>query len=272
MGGAAYTTAVQRNLALEAIVVAALAALYIACAKLGLAFAFRAAQVTTVWPATGSALFAVYRFRRSRARLIAGTGYGQSDDEERFRAAGIDHHLLEPIERHALAAIIDARQQLESRDQFRMIGQPRHLMLRSSRVVCHCRPPRTRDYEMQSDVLPVLIVEDDEPTQNLLQAVLRRWGYASEIASNGREAIASLERADFSTIVLDMMMPSVGGQEVIDFVSASSRPTPIIICSAAGPATFEDIDPRVVKAIVRKPFNIDDVIEAINRVTRPTVS
>jgi len=144
-----------------------------------------------------------------------------------------------------------------------------YLMLRSTSVCATVAPPRTREREMQSDVLPVLIVEDDEPTQNLLQAVLRRWGYASEIAANGREAIASLERTDFSTIVLDMMMPSVGGREVIEFVSAASRPTPIIICSAAGPATFEGMDPAIVKAIVRKPFNIDEVIDAIRRVTRP---
>jgi two-component system OmpR family response regulator len=124
---------------------------------------------------------------------------------------------------------------------------------------------------MHSDVLPVLIVEDDEPTQNLLQAMLRRWGYTSEIAANGREAIASLERSEFSTIVLDMMMPSVGGREVIEYVTARSKPTPIIICSAAGPATFQDLDPAIVKAIVRKPFDIDEVINAIDRVTRPRV-
>jgi CheY-like chemotaxis protein len=124
---------------------------------------------------------------------------------------------------------------------------------------------------MHSDVLPVLIVEDDEPTQNLLQAMLRRWGYASEIAANGREAIGLLERTDFSIIVLDMMMPSVGGREVIDFVAAASRPTPIIICSAAGPSAFEGADPAVVKAIIRKPFDIDEMIDTINRVTRPPV-
>ncbi|HEY6138098.1 MAG TPA: response regulator [Thermoanaerobaculia bacterium] len=119
--------------------------------------------------------------------------------------------------------------------------------------------------------MPVLIVEDDEPTQNLLQAMLRRWGYASEIAANGQEAISLLERSSFSVIVLDMMMPSVGGRDVIDYVAASSRPTPIIICSAAGPSAFEGADPAVVKAIIRKPFDIDEMIAAVNGVARPPV-
>lgn len=122
---------------------------------------------------------------------------------------------------------------------------------------------------VKTDALPVLVVEDDQPTQNLLRAVLSRWGYVTEIAANGREAIALLERNAYSTIVLDMMMPSVGGHDVIEFVAAAPRITPIIICSAAPPATFAGADPAVVKAIVRKPFDIDEVIAAIHHVTRP---
>ncbi|HVT43609.1 MAG TPA: MASE1 domain-containing protein [Thermoanaerobaculia bacterium] len=46
-----------------AVVLLAVAALYFACARLGFAFAFRAAEVTTVWPPTGFALAAIYRLR-----------------------------------------------------------------------------------------------------------------------------------------------------------------------------------------------------------------
>lgn len=40
----------------------------------------------------------------------------------------------------------------------------------------------------------ILIVDDDEPTQNLLRAVLRRCGYASDVASNGRQRSTCYER------------------------------------------------------------------------------
>ncbi len=114
--------------------------------------------------------------------------------------------------------------------------------------------------------LPILIVEDDEATQNLLQALLRRFGYSTAIAANGGEAIALLRQNVYSVVVLDIMMPEVGGRDVIDFLAEDTNPTPVIICSAAGPATFADADPAVVKAVVRKPFDIDEIIAAIARV------
>jgi CheY-like chemotaxis protein len=116
--------------------------------------------------------------------------------------------------------------------------------------------------------LPILIVDDDEPTRNLVQAVLRRVGYASENAANGTEAIALLEQNDYAAIVLDLMMPSVSGRDVVDFLAASARGIPVIICSAAGPAALADFDPAIVKAVIRKPFDIEQFAAAITAVTR----
>jgi two-component system chemotaxis response regulator CheY len=111
--------------------------------------------------------------------------------------------------------------------------------------------------------IPILIVEDDEPTQKLLQAVLRRYGYASEVASNGREGIERLTTGQYSMVVLDLMMPTVGGREVVDFLSAQDRKVPVIICSAAGPAALGGFDPEIVKAVIRKPFDVDQFLEAV---------
>jgi CheY-like chemotaxis protein len=116
--------------------------------------------------------------------------------------------------------------------------------------------------------LPILVVDDDEPTRNLVQAVLRRVGYASENAANGSEAIALLERNDYAAIVLDLMMPSVSGRDVVDFLAVSGRGIPVIICSAAGPAALADFDPGIVKAVIRKPFDIEQFAAAITAVTR----
>jgi len=115
---------------------------------------------------------------------------------------------------------------------------------------------------------PILIVDDDQPTQNLLRAVLRRCGYASEVASNGRQAIDLLREKRYAAVVLDMMMPEVSGHEVIAFLGTTADPVPVIICSAAGPTALAGFDPAVVKAIVRKPFDIDQLAAAVNAVAR----
>ncbi len=116
--------------------------------------------------------------------------------------------------------------------------------------------------------IPILIVDDDEPTQNLLRVVLQRCGYTSEVASNGREAMAMLQARTYAAVILDMMMPEVGGDEVVAFLGTSSRRVPVIVCSAAGPAALAGFDGAVVKAVVRKPFDVDQLIAVVTGVAR----
>ena len=111
---------------------------------------------------------------------------------------------------------------------------------------------------------PVLIVEDDLPTQTLMRAILRRAGYASEVASNGREAIALLRERRYAAVVLDMMMPEIDGRDVVEFLKTTATPVPVIVCSAAGPTAWTALDSHVVKAIVRKPFDVEQFIDAVS--------
>ncbi|MGZ5474525.1 MAG: response regulator [Thermoanaerobaculia bacterium] len=121
-------------------------------------------------------------------------------------------------------------------------------------------PPEASD-------LPILVVDDDEPTQKLIKALLVRLGYSSEVASNGREAIQRLRTSDYSLVILDLMMPESSGQDVVDFMAAESRGIPVVICTAAGVAKSMVFDSSVVKAVVRKPFDIDQFVEIIKGLT-----
>jgi DNA-binding NtrC family response regulator len=114
----------------------------------------------------------------------------------------------------------------------------------------------------------VLIVDDDGPTQQLLVALMRRDGFGSVIAANGAEAIKLLADADFAAVILDLMMPTVHGQAVIEYLSGEKRGIPVIVCTAAGPRTTDAIHSDVVKAIVRKPFDIDELTSIVASVTR----
>ena len=106
----------------------------------------------------------------------------------------------------------------------------------------------------------ILLVDDDEPTQRLLEALLRRNGYQAELAANGREAIDLLLKREYAAVVLDLMMPAVGGREVIDFLATAVRKPPVIVCTAAGIAASSNLDTAIVRAIVRKPFDIEEFV------------
>jgi CheY-like chemotaxis protein len=114
----------------------------------------------------------------------------------------------------------------------------------------------------------VLVVEDDEPTQKLLVAVMQRFNVGAVVAGNGAEAINLLKEKIFDAIILDLMMPTVGGHDVISFVEQQNKPTPIIVCTAAGPRATADVKSSVVKAIFRKPFDIDELGGTVTSVFR----
>jgi CheY-like chemotaxis protein len=109
----------------------------------------------------------------------------------------------------------------------------------------------------------ILIVEDDPPTQMLLETLVQRYGYESALAPDGAVAIELLGRRDFDAVILDLMMPQVGGAEVIDFLVREGKRVPVILCTAAGPRRTSDFDGDVVRAVVRKPFDIEALMATV---------
>ncbi|HEX8252050.1 MAG TPA: response regulator [Thermoanaerobaculia bacterium] len=111
---------------------------------------------------------------------------------------------------------------------------------------------------------PILVVDDDLPTQLLVKALLARYGYSVELASDGARAIALLRDRDYSAITLDLMMPGVDGHSVIAHLRETNRRIPVIVCTAAGTPITDALDPSVVKAVLRKPFDIEQFVGTVS--------
>jgi CheY-like chemotaxis protein len=81
---------------------------------------------------------------------------------------------------------------------------------------------------------PILIVEDDAPTREVLRQFLSSSGARILEAENGQAALNVLARQQPALVVLDLMMPVMDGFEVIDRMR--SRPEwqgiPVIVCTA----------------------------------------
>ncbi len=107
-----------------------------------------------------------------------------------------------------------------------------------------------------------LVVDDDATNRKLISAILRRERFLVSWASDGAEAISSIDVVDFSVIVLDLVMPEVSGQEVIAHL-LNTRPDAlrrVIVLTA-----LHDIDvpPERVFAVMRKPFEFDRFVRAV---------
>ena len=110
----------------------------------------------------------------------------------------------------------------------------------------------------------ILVVDDDDSTRNMLLIVLRQAGFAADAAANGQEALSRLDTTIYSAVVLDVMMPGIGGIEVIRQLAATGHHTKCVVLMSAGrESLLDDAPPALVHTKLRKPFNIKDVVEAV---------
>jgi len=113
----------------------------------------------------------------------------------------------------------------------------------------------------------VLVVDDDPPIRRLTGAILRRAGYVIEEARNGAEAVRLLEASDFGVVLLDLMMPTMNGFEVLEWIR-ESKPQLLrctIVMTAAADRDLIRLQEDEVFRVIRKPFDLTDLVEAIRR-------
>ena len=111
----------------------------------------------------------------------------------------------------------------------------------------------------------ILLVEDDEPTRVLITALCRRIGVEIELAADGAHALTLLRTRSYDALLLDLMLPKLNGFELLREVRAcaSALLSRTIIITAASDMTLRDFDGGGTLALLRKPFDIADLTDAL---------
>jgi two-component system response regulator MprA len=116
----------------------------------------------------------------------------------------------------------------------------------------------------------VLVVDDDRAIRELLRVMLEMEGYEVATADNGCAALEVLEGAGEPWVVLmDVMMPRMGGVEVcrrLHAAGAAGRRHQVALMTA-GLMEREEC-PEPARALLRKPFDLDDVVRLVASLTR----
>src|SRR6185295_10798162 len=114
----------------------------------------------------------------------------------------------------------------------------------------------------------ILIVDDEARLRDLIRVYLEQEGYRVVEAAQGREAlyVARVEKPDL--IILDLMMPEMGGYEFMRAFSKEAE-TPVIMLTAR----VEDQDKILGLELgaddyVTKPFNVRELIARVRAVLR----
>jgi len=108
----------------------------------------------------------------------------------------------------------------------------------------------------------ILVVEDDEGSREFLVAVVRKEGFQAREAGDGREALKLVEAARPDLMILDMMLPRMGGYEVLRQLQEwglSSLPVIVVTGRCKDTSTTE---------MIRRESN---VVEFMEKPVRPVV-
>ena len=116
----------------------------------------------------------------------------------------------------------------------------------------------------------VLVVDDDHTVREVVVSYLRAAGHQVDEAVDGEDALRRFEQEHHDLVVLDLMLPGIGGLEVCRRLrEAAEQPVPVIMLTALG-----DEDDRVLGLqhgaddYVTKPFSPRELALRVDSVLR----
>lgn len=115
----------------------------------------------------------------------------------------------------------------------------------------------------------ILVVDDDRAVRESLHRALKLHGYDVAVAADGMEALQAVERDDPDAIVLDVMMPGVGGLALTRRLRQDGVDTPIIMLTArdAVPDRVEGLETGADDYLV-KPFSMKELVARVRAASR----
>jgi CheY-like chemotaxis protein len=128
----------------------------------------------------------------------------------------------------------------------------------------------TLDPEMaRRHPLSILLAEDNAVNQKLALRLLANMGYEADLAADGLEAIAALERTPYDVILMDVQMPQLDGLEATRRIRARWPERPVRIVAMTANAMAGDRDACLAAGMndyVSKPIRPPELMAALDRV------
>jgi CheY-like chemotaxis protein len=113
----------------------------------------------------------------------------------------------------------------------------------------------------------ILIIEDEEILLELLEKKLTQEGYQVRIAKDGIEGLEKVEQEIPDVILLDIVMPRMGGFEVMEMLHKNEKfsKIPIIIISNSGQPVEIDLAQKLGAKdwLIKTDFDPQEVIEKV---------
>ena len=116
--------------------------------------------------------------------------------------------------------------------------------------------------------ISILIIEDEVGISNIERKDLEKEGYLVDQAFNGEDALIKIKENNYDLILLDLMLPGVSGEEIMEYIRTNSE-TPVIMVTA------KVEEEQIVKGLkigaddyISKPFSPKEMVQRVKTVLR----
>jgi DNA-binding NtrC family response regulator len=125
---------------------------------------------------------------------------------------------------------------------------------------------------MMAKALPpvrVLVVDDDQAILEFMETFLTKDGFEVTTLANPKDAPAEVKDGGYHLVVLDLMMPGLGGVEVLEQIRRVDSDVAVVIFTGY-PSLDTAVQSMKLDAVdyLKKPFNPDEFREVLDRVMR----
>ena len=118
--------------------------------------------------------------------------------------------------------------------------------------------------------LRILLAEDNVVNQKLAMRLLQQMGYRADLASNGIEAVESVQRQTYDVVLMDVQMPEMDGLEASRQITAKwpsdKRPRIVAMTANAMQGDREMCLAAGMDDYLSKPIQVEQLVEALMHV------
>ena len=123
--------------------------------------------------------------------------------------------------------------------------------------------------EIMTGTETILLVDDEETIINVCRDLFESLGYRVLSAGSGKEALEvyTQNQSDISLILLDMIMPGMGGGETFNALKEIDPQVKVILSSGYSlDGLAREIMDRGCKAFIQKPFSLQELSEIVRKI------
>lgn len=127
------------------------------------------------------------------------------------------------------------------------------------------------NYRTESSPKRLLLVEDDPRISDFVSRGLRAEGYSVEVVATGREGLLLAQDGGFNLIILDIGLPDINGQQIVERLRSDGKVMPILMLTARDALNDKLLGLRAgADDYMTKPFSFDELVARIEALLRRT--